>query len=458
MSDAWVVILAGTTCLGAWWARPIPLWVAGAMAVIALAVRWPVLLCVAALLAAAGLSARAWAGTTPPPRGSFSGVVTLVDDPQPGGTAVHATVRADGHHWDAWAYGTTAAHLRLRLAGERVVVAGTVGPVPSRFRRRLAERHISAQLQLSFVGDTAPANPVGRAANVVRRTLVAGASSMPPAERALFTGFVLGDDRDEPPQVVAEFQASGLVHLTAVSGENLAFLLVLAGPLLRRLGLRARYGATVALVAWFALLTRFEPSVLRAGAMAALAATSFFLARPVSTVRLLALAVAALVLIDPLLVWSVGWWLSVGATAGIALAASPIAAHLPGPRVVAETLAVTIAAQVGVAPVAIAVFGGVPVISVVANALAVPVAGPLMVWGLPGGLAAGLLPASVATVLHVPTRLGVRWIALVARVSAAAPLGQIRLVHVPFLAAAVAVAAAVRHRRRVRSARAAKPP
>src|SRR5262249_9589758 len=148
--------------------------------------------------------------------------------------------------------------------------------------------------------------------------------------------------------------------------------------------------------------TRFEPSVLRACVMAALAAFAIVLARPASTIRLLALAVTGLVLVDPLLVWSVGWWLSVGATAGIAGLAAPLAAGLPGPRALAEALAVTIAAQIGVAPVSVSVFGGLPVASIPANLLAVPVAGPLMVWGLPAGILAGLVPAA-APALHLPT-------------------------------------------------------
>ena len=215
--------------------------------------------------------------------------------------------------------------------------------------------------------------------------------------------------------------------------------------MLRRLGLRWRFVATVGLVGWFALLTRFEPSVLRASAMAALAATSVVLARPASTVRLLALAVAVMVLIDPLLVWSVGWWLSVGATAGIAVLAAPLAARLPGPRGLAEALAVTIAAQIGVAPVSVAVFGGLPVASVPANLLAVPVAGPLMVWGLPAGVLAGVVPA-LAPVLHLPTRLAVRWIALVARTGAAAPLGEFGFPHLTAIAAVVGATIVIRRR------------
>jgi competence protein ComEC len=172
--------------------------------------------------------------------------------------------------------------------------------------------------------------------------------------------------------------------------------------------------------------------------MAGLAATAFVLARPASTIRLLALAATLMVLVDPLLVWSVGWWLSVGATAGIAVVATPLAARLPGPRALAELAAVTVAAQVGVAPVAIGAFGGLPIVSVPANLLAVPVAGPLMMWGLPAGVAAGVVPA-LAPVLHVPTRLGVRWIALVARVGARAPLGDIRAGHAVVVAAGAVV-------------------
>ncbi len=450
MNDAWAVALAVATAAGAWATLPVPRWLGAVVAAAALLVRRPALLCLGAALLASALSVAAWAGTVPVAAAPYDGVVTLITDPEPVASGARAVVRAGGHHLEAWAHGGAAAALSARQAGERVAVVGTLGPAPRDQRRRLAEQHIAGQLQIQRIGDHDDGDVASRAANRVRRALVAGAWPLSPAERALFTGFVLGDDRAEPPDLVDDFRAAGLSHLTAVSGENLAFALALAGPLLRRLVLRWRFVATIGLVAWFALLTRFEPSVLRASAMAALAATSVVLARPASTLRLLSLAVAVMVLVDPLLVWSVGWWLSVGATTGIAVLAAPLAARLPGPRALAEALAVTIAAQIGVAPVSVSVFGGLPLVSVPANLLAVPVAGPLMVWGLPAGVLAGVAPA-LAPVLHLPTRLAVRWIALVARTSAAAPLGQIDGPGVAALAVAggtlVLIGAAWRHRR-----------
>src|SRR5436189_94520 len=79
--------------------------------------------------------------------------------------------------------------------------------------------------------------------------------------------------------VTDDFRGAGLSHLLAVSGQNVAFVLALAGPMLRRLGLRVRLPATIAVIAFFALVTRFEPSVLRASAMAALAVTASTMGR-----------------------------------------------------------------------------------------------------------------------------------------------------------------------------------
>ena len=107
-------------------------------------------------------------------------------------------------------------------------------------------------------------------------------------------------------------------------------------------------------------------------------------------------------LLDPLLIHSVGWWLSVAATAGIAVLGPPLAARLPGPAAVRTALSVTLAAQLGVAPVSIAVFGPLPMASIPANLLAGPAAGPVMVYGLPAGLLAAVSPDPIATALPGP--------------------------------------------------------
>ena len=452
-----MAVLAGVCAWGGTWAgraRPAPpgttaalatlgstpaVLTAGILVVVSLVWRRPVLLIIGVCAAAAVLGVRAERGLRPPVVGPFEGVVTLVSDPVEVAGAVRVEVRLHDRRVEAWARGRSAARLAPRLAGERVILAGDVGQVPRAARARLRARHVAARLSVAEVGGWGWGNPPSRLANQVRRKLVEGAESLPSDRRALLTGFVLGDDRGQPPEVVDDFRAAGLSHLLAVSGQNVAFVLALAAPVLSRCRLAWRLALGLALLGLFGVVTRWEPSVIRAVVMAGLSLLAFTLGRPASSIRVLALAVAALVLVDPLLVHSVGFLLSVGACAGIALLAVPITARVPGPRALASALGVTLAAQVGVAPVLVPVFGGVPLASLPANLLAVPPAGPLMMWGLAAGGLAGLLGGTAARLLHVPSALALAWEAGVARWAAALPLGEVGAAGLALVALAVAL-------------------
>ena len=333
VADLWVVAAAVAAAAGAWSALPVPWWLGAAGAGLALWRRWPAVLCVAVVLLAAGLAHRSLAGATPLPAGPVRGEVTLLDDPVDRFGAVRATARLGRAHVELWARrgrgrpaapppGGRAAHHhrpdRTDVPGDRRAAGPPARAGPGARRRgdglvtRRRREHGREPHPAHHRGGrpgAAPHRPVpvprlraGRRPQPVRR-----GASRPSASP---------DSRTSPPFRV----------------RTSPFCCCVAGPGLQRLGLRGRWLGTLALIAWFALLTRFEPSVLRASVMAGLAATSVFLARPASSVRLLALAVTGLLLLDPLLVWSVGWWLSVGATAGIVVLAGPLAAALPGPR------------------------------------------------------------------------------------------------------------------------------
>jgi len=450
MSDRAVFALAVAVCAGARLAWRVPWPVVALVVVVAVAVRRSAPVVVGAFVLACALSAMAWAGLSSPLPGVVSGTAVLLTDPADVHGALRVELRLGRRHVEAWAHGSGASILRARLAGERVWVRGRLRAPPGRVRARLAAQHVGARLEVLDVGGWRAGSLAGRAANGVRRTLERGARPLHGDDRSLLLGVVLGDVRDERPALADAFRRSGLSHLLVVSGENLAFVLALAGPLLRRLGLRTRFVATLAVIAFFGLLTRWEPSVLRASAMAALACTASTVGRPTSRIRLLALAVAAVVLVDPLLVDSLSFRLSVGATVGIALLAHPIASRLRGPRWLAESLAVTLAAQIGVAPVALPAFGGLPLAALPANVLAVPAAAPLTAWGFVGGGLAGLLGPPFDGWLHAPTRALAAWLAIVARWGAALPLGQVRPAHAAVLAALVAAGWAAR--RTLRSA------
>jgi competence protein ComEC len=327
------------------------------------------------------------------------------------------------------AKGPAAERLRLLEAGESAMLVGWFR-APAAGERQWRWRHAGAVFEADDLVGAGPAAPaLLRAANGVRHRVLAGGAGLSDTDRALVAGFLVGDDRALTRRVAADFRAAGLSHLLVVSGANVTLALALVSPVLRRLGLLGRLIGGVAVLVVFCAMARFEPSVLRAGAMAGLALLAAFLGRPAPGLRLLALAVSGLVLIDPFLTHSVGFGLSCGASAGILLFSRPIARRLPGPLLVRESLAVTAAAQAGVAPFALPVFGRLPLVALPANLAAAPAAAALSLWGLGSGLAGGLLgPAAGSATggplaaLQFPTALLAGWIRAVAHLAARCPV------------------------------------
>lgn len=451
MGDGWVHTLAAAVVGGALLAVPGP-WIPAVVGVaVALVVRRPALLCLAALVLASVLSARAQAAIEPIPAASdVAGDARLLTDPEPVGLGVRVDALIVGHHAEAWAYGAASARLRDRLAGQVVHLEGELRPAPVD-APWLRARGVVARLSVGDVGKWSPGAPHHRIANAVRGLLVDGASSLDEAEHALFTGVVFGDDRNQSAVVADDFRAAGLTHLLAVSGQNVAFVLALSRPLIMRLRVAGRWVAVLAVLGLFATITRFEASVLRATVMAAIAATADLMGREISSRRVLSLAVAALVVYRPLLVLSVAFQLSVAATAGIVWLAGPFARRFARAGFMALPLAVTVTAQLAVAPVLVATFGTVSLVSLPANLLAGPAAGALMTWGVGAGLVAGVAPSLVATILHVPTRFFAWWLHTVAATAAGLGVGTLGVAGVW----ALVVAATVWHVARPRTLRVA---
>lgn len=439
MPDRWIVALAASAALGAVRPSPVPLLVGAVATLLALAARRPALLCLAIALCTSSLAQRAIDGLRGLEAAHVHAEVVLLTDPEPSFDGLRAEARLGGRHVELLARASTAPDLAERLAGERLVVRGTVRPSPAPDGWALV-RHLAGQLTLHRVESWRPGERPWRVANGIRRTIVAGAASLADDDRALFTGLVLGDDRAQSPTTADDFKGAGLTHLLAVSGQNVAFVIALVSPIGRRLHLLPRLVLVLAVVLLFAVMTRFEPSVLRASVMAAVVAGTRTAGLPARRVRALALALTALLLLDPLLVHSVGFQLSAAATAAIAIAAEPIAAVLRGPGWLRDALGVTIAAQLGVAPVLVARFGPLPLASLPANVLAVPAAGLVMSWGLTAGVVAGMVGGLGAQVLHGPTHLLLAWLSAVARRAALLPLGELGAVGLVVVTVGLAVA------------------
>jgi competence protein ComEC len=250
----------------------------------------------------------------------------------------------------------------------------------------------------------------------------------PPREAGLLLGLALGDASQLDPGVALNFQATGLGHLLVVSGENVAMVLapILALASVLRLTRWPRFALGLGTVAFFVVLTGAEPSVMRAGVMATLALLGVLLGKPRATGTLLAGAVLVLLILDPWLVWSIGFQLSVAATVGMVVLATPLAGRLGRwiPKPLALAAGTTMAAQFGVTPVLLFHFREVPGITILANLAAFPLVSPALLLGLASAVL-GLASAAVGRLAAGAAMIPLRGLELVADKLAKAPVAHV---------------------------------
>ncbi len=271
---------------------------------------------------------------------------------------------------------------------------------------------------------TAPPGAVLAGTRTLRAALLEVTADLSPQARGLVPGAAVGDTTRVPPELTEAMRVTGLTHVTAVSGGH--FAVVVATLTAACAALRAPRAVRVALLAGaavgFVLLVRPEPSVLRAAWTCAVALLGLALGRPSSGPAALATASTVLLVVDPWLARSFGFALSCAATAGLVLAAGPLARRLAPwlGRPLAFALAVPLAAQAAVGPVLVLLDPAVPTTAVLANLLAAPALVPATVLGLLATVLAPGVPDLAHAVAWL-AGLATGWIAVVARWCAGLP-------------------------------------
>ena len=254
-------------------------------------------------------------------------------------------------------------------------------------------------------------------------------AGMPPRQAALLRGMVLGEDEAIDPVTRDDFRASGLAHLLAVSGQNVMLLAALALPALMLWGAGpyARMGVVGGLIAVYVPLAGAGPSLQRAGLMGLAGLAAMVASRPASRSYALLLAAAGTLAWNPRAGGDAGWQLSFAAVAGILVLGVPLggllgragAELITGPRgspprerrlravrLLADGVAVTVAATLATAPLLAHHFGYVPLAGLPANLLALPAVAPAMWLGMVKAAIGQVGPPAAADALGPPATGG----------------------------------------------------
>jgi competence protein ComEC len=191
-----------------------------------------------------------------------------------------------------------------------------------------------------------------------------------PLSAALLSGFILGEQRDIPDEYQDLFRNTGTLHLMAVSGSNVGVVLALfAFPLtLLRVPRQIKVVILFLVVVFFAILTRLQPSVVRASIMATVGLIAYGWIRKPDYINLLSFSGLLMLLWRPLQLFDVGVQLSFAATFGIIYALPKVNSgllFLKGRvggwlRNLIIVVASTVAAQLAVLPLMAHYFQNIP--------------------------------------------------------------------------------------------------
>ena len=192
---------------------------------------------------------------------------------------------------------------------------------------------------------------------------------------AIATALVIGDRAGISHEVERRLQEAGTYHVIAISGGNIAILASLVLGALSCLGVRGRLAALVAIavLASYAVVASGGASVARATLMATLYLALRLIDQRTAPANAIALSAAVLLLLNPLTIFDVGFWLTFGATGAILLGAARIGImSMKWVAVVTMLLVATVCAEVALAPVAALTFQRVTLAGLPLNFIAIP--------------------------------------------------------------------------------------
>ena len=222
----------------------------------------------------------------------------------------------------------------------------------------------------------------------------------------IVVGLAFGGSAGMTQQAVLAFRASGLAHLLAVSGGNVALLVALVVLVTWSVGGNRRQALVFSLlvIILYVGIVGPSPSVLRAGVAGIAGCLTWLVGRPRDAWRALALGFGCLLMWNPWSIYDPGLQLSFVAVAGILLAvpyARRISEATAIPYVVATALLVTGAATLATAPISSWHFGRAAIFaSLPSNLFAAP-AVPLALWSA--------LIATIITPVAPSAGAGIAW-------------------------------------------------
>ena len=242
-----------------------------------------------------------------------------------------------------------------------------------------------------------------------------------------------GDREMLSPELEELYRDAGIFHVMAISGAQVAIVILVFYFVLRRLGASevATLWTLLLVVPLYAAFCGSGPPVVRAALAASVVLGARLLSLDRPHVNALALAALLLLLWEPFWLEDPGFQLSFAAMAGILWLAEPLTKRLCPLRLLAMPLSVSIAAQAVVVPITAWHFHGLTWVAPLASLVAVPLSGAIVIVGLALVLLQGV--PLLSGLLSVGAHAGVALLTGTARLASELPGATLAVARPSFL-------------------------
>ena len=304
---------------------------------------------------------------------------------------------------------------QLRLKGELRPAFSSGEPI---FSSYLAQRRIFSRMSYPAVERISSGQgqkPTALTYQLRKRAYDLLSHSLPYRESSLLSGILLGIDWTIPKYLKDAYRATGTVHIIAISGFNITLI---AWQVIRlfRMFFRPLMASILAIAAviFYTLLVGADPAVVRAAVMGSLAIPAFFIGRRVIGIHSLSITAAVMLLINPFLLWDIGFRLSFLATLALMVLADPLTewataqiGRFKGEKAASQLqpllmlLIPTLCAQFAVSPVLFQIDSAIQLYSLPANLLILPLQPLLMTLNGAGVLIGLLIPPLGSLLLNL---------------------------------------------------------
>ena len=206
---------------------------------------------------------------------------------------------------------------------------------------------------------------------------------------ALLRGLLLADRSELDNKTKENFINAGVVHVLAVSGLHVGYIVLIFVLLFSRFNIILRYSLTILGILLFLLITGGHAPVLRASVMAVIIIVTFLSNRSTNSFNSLAIAAFIVLLINPYEIFNAGFQLSFSAVLSILIFypyfRKLIYSLVPENNLIQKLLlffAVSFAAQIGTLPFTLLYFNKLSIIALFANLIVIPLIGVIIALGI----------------------------------------------------------------------------